>query len=381
MYLDKTFSNDLFYGYYGRGYKRLIVTTPSYVMDPTITITATGYTQISNSITVLEGTSVSYTVSAVGYQTVSDTVTVDDNGILEVDMEELMVTLTVNATPSGATVTLTSEGYEQSGNTITIQQGKPVRCVVSATGYDDYSFSMILMENTTISVPLAGYRLTIDPTPAEANVQLTASGYAQSGNLILVSSGTSVTYTVSAEGYDTITDTVQVTEDITKEIVLEQDFVQPTLTENGTPGGDVMAVSWVPSADSSYGVAYTIFEPNDGYIRIYSEDEPSFLKVNIYFPKPTRLTYISFKVVDQDVSSGNAVNTKLYAGTSMGDTSVLIKDIGTVNKDSTAQISTSDLTEYYQYYALYARTLGTARNDALVLSNFLLQGRMHDIVS
>ena len=66
MYLDKTFSNDLFYGYYGRGYKRLIVTTPSYVMDPTITITATGYTQISNSITVLEGTSVSYTVSGMG---------------------------------------------------------------------------------------------------------------------------------------------------------------------------------------------------------------------------------------------------------------------------------------------------------------------------
>ena len=31
----------VFYGYYGGGYKRLIVTTPSYVMNPTITITAT----------------------------------------------------------------------------------------------------------------------------------------------------------------------------------------------------------------------------------------------------------------------------------------------------------------------------------------------------
>lgn len=220
MYLDKAFSNDLFYGYYGRGYKRLIVTTPSYVINPTITITATGYTQISNSITVLEGTSVSYTVSAVGYQTVSDTITVDDSGILEVDMEELMVTLAVNATPSGATVTLTSEGYEQSGNTITIQQGKLVRCVVSATGYDDYGFSMTLMENTTISVPLAGYRLTIDPTPAEANVQLTASGYAQSGNLILVSSGTSVTYTVSASGYNTKSGTVTVSSNETISVLL-----------------------------------------------------------------------------------------------------------------------------------------------------------------
>lgn len=231
MYLDKTFSNDLFYGYYGRGYKRLVVTTPSYVMDPTITITATGYTQISNSITVLEGTSVSYTVSAVGYQTVSGTVTVDDNGILEVDMEELMVTLTVNATPSGATVALTSEGYEQSGNTITIQQGKPVRCVVSATGYDDYSFSMILMENTTINVPLAGYRLTVDPTPTEATVQLSASGFAQSGNLILVSSGTTTGYEVSASGYFPESGTVTVTANTTLPVTLTEEatlMVDPT---------------------------------------------------------------------------------------------------------------------------------------------------------
>ena len=93
-------------------------------------------------------------------------------------------------------------------------------CVVSATGYDDYSFSVILMEDTTISVPLAGYRLTIDPTPAEANVQLTASGYAQSGNLILVSSGTSVTYTVSAIGYNTESGTVTVSSNETISVSL-----------------------------------------------------------------------------------------------------------------------------------------------------------------
>lgn len=220
MYLDKTFSNDLFYGYYGRGYKRLIVITPSYVMDPTITITATGYTQISNSITVLEGTSVSYTVSAVGYQTVSDTITVNDNQELRVSMEELMVTLTVNATPSGATVTLISEGYEQSGNTITVQQGKSVGCSVVLDGYTTYEFSITLMENKTINVPLDGYRLTVDPTPAEANIQLTASGFAQSGNLILVSSGTSVTYTVSAERYNTKSETITVSSDETISVSL-----------------------------------------------------------------------------------------------------------------------------------------------------------------
>ena len=41
-------------------------------------------------------------------------------------------------------------------------------------------------------------------------ITITASGYAQSGNLILVSSGTSVTYTVSASEYNTKSGTVTV---------------------------------------------------------------------------------------------------------------------------------------------------------------------------
>ena len=231
------------------------------------------------------------------------------------------------------------------------------------------------MENTTISVPLAGYRLTIDPTPAEANVQLTASGYAQSGNLILVSSGTSVTYTVSADGYSTVTDTVQVTEDITKEVKLDKYFIQPTLTENGTPGGEVMAVSWTPLGGAwTYGSAYSIFEPNSGYIRIYLGEATSALKVNMYLPKPTCLTSIAFKVLRTDMSSGDAFNTKLYAGTSMGDTSVLIKSIGRVSIGNIAQIDIDDLSDYYQYYTLSAQTGGQPYMDSLSLSNFLLKG-------
>lgn len=42
---------------------------------------------------------------------------------------------------------------------------------------------------------------TINPTPSNATVKLTASGYTQSGNSITVLSGTKVNYTVSASGY------------------------------------------------------------------------------------------------------------------------------------------------------------------------------------
>lgn len=44
---------------------------------------------------------------------------------------------------------------------------------------------------------------TINPTPSNATVTLTASGYTQSGNSITVLSGTKVSYTVSASGYTT----------------------------------------------------------------------------------------------------------------------------------------------------------------------------------
>ena len=230
MYIDNTFSNDFFYGFYGRNFKRLMIVTT--VPNATVTLVAGSYVQRDNYIVVPSGTIVSYTVSAIGYQTVSDTITVNDNQELQVSMEELMVTLTVNATPSGASVTMTSEGYEQSGNTITVQQGKSAGCSVVLDGYTTYEFSITLMENTTISVPLAGYRLTIDPIPAEANVQLTASGFAQSGNLILVSSGTATGYDVSASGYFPESGTVTVTANTTLPVTLTE---EATLTVDPTP--------------------------------------------------------------------------------------------------------------------------------------------------
>lgn len=220
MYLDNSYSNDLFYGFSGRGYKRLIVTTPSYIFSPTITLTATGYEQVGNSITVPSGTLVTYSVSAEYYHTKTSTITVTESGVLEVDLEELLATLTINATPSGAVVVLTSDGYEQEGNSISVRQGKGVSGLVSADGYTSYDFYTTVTENTIINVPLDGYKLTIVPTPSEASVRLSAVGYIQSGNSILVNSGTDVLYSVSADGYDTASGTVNVTADTNLPITL-----------------------------------------------------------------------------------------------------------------------------------------------------------------
>lgn len=62
------------------------------------------------------------------------------------------------------------------------------------------------------------YTFTINPTPSTATVTLTASGYSQSGNSISVASGTSVSWEVSANGYDTIKGTHSITENKTLDV-------------------------------------------------------------------------------------------------------------------------------------------------------------------
>lgn len=74
-------------------------------------------------------------------------------------------------------------------------------------------------------------KLTINPTPLDATVMLSADGYAQedSGNCIYVTEGTEVTYSVSADGYITKTGNITVNSNQTIDI---------SLTVNDSYGGN-----------------------------------------------------------------------------------------------------------------------------------------------
>lgn len=69
--------------------------------------------------------------------------------------------------------------------------------------------------------------LTITPTPSDADVVLTASGFTQSGNSITVEEGTEVTYTVSKSGYITKSGTVAPTSDTIITVALEEITLDP----------------------------------------------------------------------------------------------------------------------------------------------------------
>ena len=198
---------------------------------------ATDGTVIGNSITVLQGTVVTYTVSASGYYDKTQNVTATVNRTIDVELvaRPPQYTLTIEPGPQTATVQFLTEGTV-SGNSITVEAGTEVFYTVSETGYITESSSVIVNTNQTIQVVLQAEHivtpdpiLTISPTPATATVTFNTPGTV-SGNTIAVTQGTTVEYTVSATGYTPVTDTYTVTQDVTVSVILQPIPVILTIT-------------------------------------------------------------------------------------------------------------------------------------------------------
>lgn len=146
-----------------------------------------------------------------------------------------------NATFS-ATVTL-SEGYEIGSAGITITMG--------GITLDESCYSIVgnvitfaiasVTGNVMIKVPtlntntgdgdIPSYIFTISPTPADATVTLTASNYTQTGNSITVLKGTTVSWSVSADGYIEKSGTYIVTSNYTMDVALIS-IIVPILKDN-----------------------------------------------------------------------------------------------------------------------------------------------------
>lgn len=115
--------------------------------------------------------------------------------------------------PTASTTTL--GGVKVDGSTITIRNG-----IISGSAvYDDSGLvSRIVALEDKINTMFV--TLTINPTPSDATVTLTAQGFSQSGNSITVMKGTEVSYSVSATDYTSNSGTWSSQSDETKEVVL-----------------------------------------------------------------------------------------------------------------------------------------------------------------
>ena len=150
-------------------------------------------------------------------------------------------TLTINTTPANATVVFNTPG-EVEGNSITVDKNSLVSFTVSAPGYISVTQTVRAYVTSTINVNLESLgqcTATVMVLNVEnADVLLEADGYTQIGNSITVHEGAEVTYTVSKTGYDTVTNTITVTED--RVIYVSLNIIQVTLTIDPTPADAIV---------------------------------------------------------------------------------------------------------------------------------------------
>lgn len=140
----------------GKSFNKMVTLTISPTPSTaTVTLTASGYTQSGNSITVPYGTTVTYSVSATHYQTKNGSQTVVSTNTVNVSLSLNTYTLTINPTPSDATVKITLVGgTTTTGKTRTFNYGDKYTYSVSKTDYTTKTVNTqaTITSNTTISV-------------------------------------------------------------------------------------------------------------------------------------------------------------------------------------------------------------------------------------
>ena len=233
-----------------------IVPTPS---DATVTLTASGYTQEGNSITVRSNTVVTIDVSKTGYTPYHNEYRVTGTETIPVSLDAIMCEVTVNTTPADATVHFSTGTVE--GHTCTVPYGTTLLYWASKTGYVSSSTTTVVVTQSFVtSIPelvKENYTITINPTPADATVVLTATGYTQQGNTITVPFETPVTYTVSKQNYTTVSNTISATSTETLNVTLVQNGF--TLTIVPTPSDATVTLL----ADGYTQQGNTITVPNN----------------------------------------------------------------------------------------------------------------------
>lgn len=154
-------------------------------------------------------------------------------------------TLTVQPTPSDATVTLTATGYTQSGNSIKVKRGTQVTIKLEKTGYVSQTFTKTVQGDFTATYEIYAesvktYTLTVNPNPANATVTLNGT----ETKSITVPEGQSVTWVVSASGYVSQNDVWLATKNETLNITLVSDGSGGTPNVPDTPTGTVTELTF-----------------------------------------------------------------------------------------------------------------------------------------
>ena len=164
----------------------------------------------------------------------------DEQGTLDnVYLKNLTPALTINPIPSTATVQLECDGISSVGSSLAVPFNSIVNWSVQAENYVTRTGSQSITTNDVIldiTLDEVTYTVTVIPTPSDATVTLESGSQIVSGTgtqVISVTVGSSVTYTVSKEGYTSQSDIVAVDNDtiLTIEIIEEVDEWEFTIDQ------------------------------------------------------------------------------------------------------------------------------------------------------
>ena len=176
------------------------------------------------SITVDKGSVVTWEVSKSGYITKSGSIIVTESTSMQVSLDvigENKINFTVNViSPLDAVVTINGE----TTNSIIVDKNSEVTWSVEAPHYESKNGTQTVNEDTAIDVTLVAnkYTLTINPTPADAVVELNG----EVKNSITADYNTDISIKISKKGYKTYTEKYKLIQTETKDIVLEvEEFV------------------------------------------------------------------------------------------------------------------------------------------------------------
>lgn len=149
--------------------------------------------QTTKSLTVLEGSKVTWSVSADNYETQSGEEFITADKTINVTLVALPL-LTINTTPSNATVLI--NGTQR--NSIRVKAGTQIAWSVSATNYYSQSGTHTVTADETLTISLASFpTFTVSATPSNATITINGS----QRNSIVAAKGTSISWSVSANGY------------------------------------------------------------------------------------------------------------------------------------------------------------------------------------
>jgi len=173
-------------------------------------------------------------------------VTVSSSCFQREDLNAEYYTLTLNTNPTNANAILTCGSLISTNKKIKVPSGSNVSYTVSASTYATTTGNSIVNSDETLNINLIKlYYVKVTTNVENPTITLTAPGYSQSGDLIYVKKGTTVSYTVSAPNYVTKTGTIEVSnsnpQNITRQITL--DYVKFTFTINPTPNDATVSLS------------------------------------------------------------------------------------------------------------------------------------------